>query len=106
MNARFGHCLDIFGHMPSLTGLEVARPAATARHIVEAAAEHGLDAAGCLSGTGLSPHDLLDPDAEILPTQELAIIRNVIARLEIVPDSAWRRAPVTTSPTPEFSATP
>ena len=67
--------------MPSLTGLEVARPAATARHIVEAAAEHGLDAAGCLSGTGLSPHGLLDPDAEILPTQELAIIRNVIARL-------------------------
>ncbi|MFN8032014.1 MAG: AraC family transcriptional regulator [Mycobacterium sp.] len=67
--------------MASLTGLDVTRPAATARHVMEAAAQHGLDAAACLSGTGLSHDGLLDPDTEILPTQELAIIRNVIAQL-------------------------
>ncbi len=67
--------------MASLTGLDVARPAATGRHVVEAAAQHGLDAAACLSGTGLAYDDLVHPDTEILPTQELAIIRNVIGRL-------------------------
>lgn len=67
--------------MVGITGLDVARPAATARHIVETAAQHGLDAASCLAGTGLVPADLLAPDAEILPTQELAIIRNMIGRL-------------------------
>lgn len=67
--------------MASISGLEVARSSATSRHIVETAAQHGLDAAACLSGTGLSPDALGDPEAEVLPAQELAIIRNVIARL-------------------------
>lgn len=67
--------------MALLTGLDVARPAAVGRHIVETAAQHGLDAAACLSGTGLSHHDLLELEGEIMPTQDLAIIRNVIGRL-------------------------
>ncbi|BBZ75288.1 transcriptional regulator [Mycolicibacterium anyangense] len=67
--------------MAALSGLEIARPSATGRHVVEVAAQHGLDAAICLAGTGLSADDLLDPTGEISPTQELAIIRNIIARL-------------------------
>ncbi|WP_328354241.1 AraC family transcriptional regulator [Mycobacterium sp. NBC_00419] len=67
--------------MAAISGLDIARPSATGRHVVEAAAQYGLDAAACLSGTALSPADLLDPSGEISPTQELAIIRNVIARL-------------------------
>ncbi|WP_167103507.1 AraC family transcriptional regulator [Mycobacterium sp. DL592] len=67
--------------MVAISGLDVARPSTTGRHVIEAAAEHGLDAATCLHGTGLSPEDLLDPTGEISPTQEITIIRNVIARL-------------------------
>jgi AraC-like DNA-binding protein len=65
----------------AVSGLDVARSSATSRHIVETAAQHGLDSVACLSGTGVSSEDLLDPEAEILPAQELAIIRNVIGRL-------------------------
>lgn len=67
--------------MAALSGLDIARPSATGRHVLDAAAQYGLDATTCLAGTGLSPADLLDLNGEISPTQELAIIRNVIARL-------------------------
>jgi hypothetical protein len=80
-NARFGHRLDSFRHMAAISGLDIARPSKPARHVVEAASQHGLDAAVCLSGTGVSPEHLLDPNGEISPTQELAIVRNVIAHL-------------------------
>ncbi|GAY17508.1 AraC family transcriptional regulator [Mycobacterium sp. shizuoka-1] len=67
--------------MPAISGLDVARPSATGRHVVEAAAQHGLDSATCLYGTGLTPADLLAPGAEITSAQEMAIVRNVIAHL-------------------------
>lgn len=67
--------------MAAISGLDIARSSATARHIVEVAEQHGLDAMACLAGTGLSPDDLSNPNGEISPGQELAIIRNVIAHL-------------------------
>lgn len=67
--------------MAALSGLDVARSSATGRHVVEVAEQHGLDAMTCLAGTGLSPDDLSNPNREINPAQELAIIRNVIAHL-------------------------
>lgn len=64
---------------------DVARSAATSRHIIETATQHGLDAAESLSGTGLSLRDLTDPATEVQSAQELAIIRNMIARLGNLP---------------------
>lgn len=82
-NARFGHHLDIFRHMaaPRTAPWEVARSAATSQHIIETATAHGLESATCLLGTGLSLSDLANPATEVLPAQELTIIRNVIGRL-------------------------
>jgi len=64
---------------------EVARSAATSRHLIETATQHGLDAATCLAGTGLSLRDLADPHIEVPAAQELAIIRNMIGRLGNLP---------------------
>jgi AraC-like DNA-binding protein len=60
---------------------DVARSSATCRHILETGREHGLDAAACLSGTGLTPEDLADPATEVYASQELTMIRNLIGRL-------------------------
>lgn len=60
---------------------DVAQSSATARHVLETALQHGLDAATCLSGTGLTPDDLGDPTVEVYGGQELTIIRNLIGRL-------------------------
>lgn len=67
------------GTAPSIW--EMARSSATARHVLETAREHGLDAVTCLSGTGLTPEDLADPATEVYAGQELAMIRNLIGRL-------------------------
>lgn len=60
---------------------DVALSSATGRHILETARQHGLDAATCLSGTGLTSEELADPDTEVYASQELTIIRNLIGRL-------------------------
>ncbi len=60
---------------------DVAQSSATARHVLETAHQHGVDAATCLSGTGLTPDDLADPATEVYAGQELTIIRNLIGRL-------------------------
>lgn len=67
------------------TPFDVARSAAPSRHLVETAVAHGLDAAACLQGCGLTPTDLDDPATVIRADQELAIIRNVIAGLGDLP---------------------
>jgi AraC-like DNA-binding protein len=60
---------------------DVALSSATGRHILETARRHHLDAAACLSGTGLTPTELQDPATEIYASQELTMIRNLIGRL-------------------------
>ncbi|MFB7722512.1 MULTISPECIES: AraC family transcriptional regulator [unclassified Nocardia] len=44
------------------------------------AEERGMRAAACLAGTGLPPETVNDPNAEVTARQELALIRNVLAR--------------------------
>lgn len=65
----------------STTAWDVAQSPATGRHVLETAVQHGLDAAACLSGTGLTPEALADPATEVYAGQELTMIRNLIGWL-------------------------
>jgi len=60
---------------------DVPRPAATSRHLIEAARLHGVAAAECLAGTDVSLADLDNPSTEVQAGQELAILRNILARV-------------------------
>jgi AraC-like DNA-binding protein len=82
-NGQSRQLFDSFRHMSGMAApiWDVARSPAQSRYILETAGHHGLDAETCLSGTGLTPHDLGDPATEVRAGQELTIIRNVIGRL-------------------------
>jgi AraC-like DNA-binding protein len=64
-----------------LVPFDVVRSVAASRHIVATAVRHGMNAAHCLSGSGLSVADLDDPATAVRAEQELTIVRNVISRL-------------------------
>ena len=51
------------------------------RIMVQGAIAHGMTAAECLAGSGLTEPDLDDENAEIWAHQEFDVIRNIIARL-------------------------
>lgn len=61
---------------------DVPRPVATSRHLLEAARLHGVSAADCLAGTDVSPADIENASTEVQAGQELAILRNILARVE------------------------
>ncbi|MFC9995164.1 AraC family transcriptional regulator [Nocardia sp. NPDC127526] len=48
--------------------------------MTQLAAERGMSAAACLEGTGLTPEAVIDPNAEVTARQEVAVVRNVLAR--------------------------
>lgn len=58
-----------------------ARGAGSVGLLVGFAAEHGVDAALTLRGTGLREDDLLVPDAQVTAEQELRAVRNVLGAL-------------------------
>ncbi|WP_454789626.1 AraC family transcriptional regulator ligand-binding domain-containing protein [Mycolicibacterium lutetiense] len=60
---------------------DIPRPVATARHLLGAAREHGVDATDCLSDTGLTVADIENSATEIQAGQELTIVRNILARV-------------------------
>jgi AraC-like DNA-binding protein len=60
--------------------------------VTQLAAERGLDLATCLRGTGISPTDLDDPDAEITGIQELKLVQNVVAELGDIPGRGFASA--------------
>ena len=49
--------------------------------MVQAGIAHGMSAAECVAGTGLTEADLDDAGAEIWAHQEFAVIRNIVSRL-------------------------
>lgn len=57
------------------------RGPAGARLLVAVGEAHGLDAASCLAGTGLTTSDLARDETEVEAGQELAIGRNLVAAL-------------------------
>lgn len=61
---------------------DVPRPVVTSRHLCEAALLHGIAIDDCLAGTDLSPADIDDPSTEVQAGQELAILRNILARVD------------------------
>lgn len=61
---------------------DIPRPVATCRHLLEAARLHGFEAADCLAGTGLTLADIDDSASEVQAGQELAILRNILGRVE------------------------
>lgn len=60
---------------------DIPRPVATCRHLLEAARLHGIAAAVCLAGTDLALADIENAAAEVQAGQELAIVRNILARV-------------------------
>jgi AraC-like DNA-binding protein len=64
---------------------EVRRGTASARILVAVAADHGVPAAACLAGTGITPAMLDDPLAEIDTQQDLRVVENVVRHTEHVP---------------------
>jgi AraC-like DNA-binding protein len=61
---------------------DIPRPATTCRHLLDAARSHGLAAADCLSGTGLTVAEIADNATEVQAGQELAIVRNILAHTD------------------------
>ena len=57
---------------------DFTRGTASVRLLVAFGEEHGIAPSTLLAGTRLSPAQLVDPNVELLATQELAVIRNLI----------------------------
>lgn len=55
------------------------------RLLTELAAEHGLDAARALAGTGVREQQLRNPEATVTGEQELRLIDNLVTHLDHVP---------------------
>lgn len=60
---------------------DLPRPAATCRHLLEAARLHDVDAAVCLADTDLTVADIEDNSTEVQAGQELRIVRNILVRV-------------------------
>ena len=54
--------------------------------MVRLAGEHGLMPAPALAGSGITVEDLMNPQAEILPIQELRVIDNLVKALPQITD--------------------
>lgn len=81
MNDTFANNLTLGDSgMPSVYW-DFPRPVATTRLVLELAAGHGLDAATCLAGSGITRDQLEDPAGAVLPAQELRVFRNLLAAL-------------------------
>jgi AraC-like DNA-binding protein len=60
---------------------DVPRSTVASRHLLDTGEAHGIDAARCLAGTGLTTAHLAEPAAEVQASQELAIVRNLLAQV-------------------------
>lgn len=69
---------DIMWRMPSW---DFVRGTAGVAMLVDAGVAHGLRAADCLRGSGLTPADLADPATRVEAGQELAVARTLIAQV-------------------------
>ncbi len=58
---------------------DVPRPAATCRHLLEAARLHDVTPQVCLAGTDLTVADIADNATEVQAGQELRMVRNILA---------------------------
>jgi AraC-like DNA-binding protein len=61
---------------------DVPRPAATCRHLLEAARVHDIAASVCLADTDLTLADIEDSATEVQAGQELRMVRNILAHVD------------------------
>jgi AraC-like DNA-binding protein len=61
---------------------DVPRPAATCRHLLEAARLHDIAASVCLADTDLTLADIEDSATEVQAGQELRMVRNILAHVD------------------------
>lgn len=61
---------------------DIPRPVATSGHLIDAARQHGLVLADCLTGTDLSSTDIENAATEVQAGQELTILRNILVRVD------------------------
>jgi len=61
---------------------DVPRPAATCRHLLEAARLHHIAASVCLADTDLTLADIEDSATEVQAGQELRMVRNILAHVD------------------------
>lgn len=79
-----------FPDMEHAPAWDFRRGPAGARLLVDVGADHGIDAAACLAGTGLTEDDLAREDTEVEAGQELAIARNIGDRPGLGADAGSR----------------
>lgn len=59
---------------------DLPRNTSSVHAMTQLAEERGMPTAVCLSGTGISPAAVIDPDSEVTARQELTVVRNLLAR--------------------------
>ncbi|WP_069160410.1 AraC family transcriptional regulator [Nocardia altamirensis] len=59
---------------------DLVRSTSSVHVLMQLAAERGMSAAACLSGTTLAPEAVIDPNAEVSAREELRVLRNLLAR--------------------------
>jgi len=64
---------------------QVRRPVISAQLLTQLGIERGMSMPQCLRGTGIDPRALADPRTEVMASQELQLIRNVLSGLGPVP---------------------
>ena len=70
---------------PEVRTWNFPRGIASVAVMIEFAAEHGVDSARLLAGSGIAPATLTDPGAQIPAEAELAVVRNLVAELGDIP---------------------
>ncbi len=63
----------------------VPRSIVSMQLLTRLASEQGMPATDCLWGTGVSAEALADAHTEVLPAQELQLVRNIVARIGYLP---------------------
>ncbi|QLY30584.1 AraC family transcriptional regulator [Nocardia huaxiensis] len=70
---------------PEVRTWNFPRGTASVAVMAEFAADHGVTADRILAGTGLTPQQLIDPEAQIPADTELTVVRNLLRELPEVP---------------------
>ncbi|QLY30471.1 AraC family transcriptional regulator [Nocardia huaxiensis] len=65
---------------PTRFDWDLRRSTASVHVLTQLAQERGMPVAACLAGTGVKPSAVIDPRTEITARQELAVVRNLLAR--------------------------
>ncbi|WP_198347300.1 AraC family transcriptional regulator [Nocardia terrae] len=64
---------------------DLVRNTSSVHVMTRLAEERGMASAACLTGTGLPPESVIDPNTEVTARQELTVVRNLLARFGTEP---------------------